>query len=288
MIHWLIESAQDLTEKPEWFLSKPEQQKLKTFYMDKRREEWLLGRWTAKRLVQAVMLERDNHILALDAIEIANDAEGAPYAALQVERLTLNLSLSHSHEHALCALAPFAVGADLEWIEPRAENFIGDYFTANEIARVHASPPAQRAIVTNALWSAKEAALKALRKGLSVDTRAVEITLPAFELAPEHWTPFEINLRRSESLWSPNEAQPQDTAPALRGWWQILENFVLTIAAGGDDLPEMEPLFPESILVAHRAALAAEHGATHEQGHGILHRRIAKTTRHHPRYDQGH
>ncbi len=279
MIHWLIESAQDLQEKPEWFLNHAEMEKYASLQVDKRREEWALGRWTAKRLVQAVMLETSDHIIALDAIEIANDADGVPYATFQIEHATFNLSLSHSHAHALCALAPFAVGADLEWIEARAENFVNDFFTPAEIARVQTASAAQRALISNAQWSAKESVLKALHKGLRADTRDVEITLPAFEHAPEHWSPFEINLRGGELFGSPNHT--------LRGWWQVLENFVLTIAASGDGLPDTEPLFPESILIAHRAHVS-EDGVPHEQGHGFLHRRIAKTTRHHAGHAQGH
>ena len=112
-----------------------------------------------------------------------------------------------------------------------------------------------------------------MKKGWSVDTRAVEIMLADFAHAPEHWTPFEIKT----------DLALQDT---FKGWWHVLEGFVLTLAASGAELPEMEPLFPESILVAQRAA--AENGALHEQRHGILHRRIAQATRHHTRHAQGH
>ena len=39
---------------PEW-LDEPERQRLSTFKIEKRRRDWLLGRWTAKRLVQSYL-----------------------------------------------------------------------------------------------------------------------------------------------------------------------------------------------------------------------------------------
>lgn len=246
MIHWLIESAQDLQEKPEWFLSKAEQEKYATFQIEKRRDEWLLGRWTAKRLVQARLLDQDPHMVALDALEIFNDADGVPHVrdlrGLQ-DLKGLNVSISHSHEHALCAVSTRRVGADLEFVEPRDENLVNDYFTANEIARVKESSPETRDIVINALWSAKEAALKALHKGLSVDTRAVEISLAPFENAPETWTPFQIRITDDTVSSAP-----------LRGWWRVFDGFVLTLAANVQELPDAAELLPETFLVAHAPA----------------------------------
>jgi len=304
MIHWLIESALDLQEKPEWFLSKAEQEKYASFRSKKRRDEWLLGRWTAKRLLQAMLLGRDDYLVALDAIEIANDADGAPFATCNPllvsgrapQSVAWNLSLSHSREHALCAISPLFVGegagerlgADLEYIEPRAGNFVGDYFTAREIARVNASAPAQRDIVVNAIWSAKEAALKALRKGLSVDTRAVEISIAPFQDASEQWTRFEIELcadaRRGLGEYELGDHALDDHKDApLQGWWRVWENFVLTIAASDDDMPARQPLFAEALLITQSAVRSTTGGTLHDQGHGLFHRRIAQATRHHAR-----
>ncbi len=264
MIHWLVESASDLAEKPEWFLSRAEQAKYATFHAAKRREEWLLGRWTAKRLLQAALLQTTNELLALDALEIFNDADGAPFASCNALPAAWNLSLSHSHAHAFCAVSETRVGADLEFIEPRAENFVGDYFTANESARVNAASDAARAVLVTAIWSAKEAALKALHKGLSVDTRAVEISIAPLERAPEHWTPFAIAVRRDTF---------GRTAPPLRGWWRGWGAFVLTLAAESHAVLDAAEASPEMILVArapapqphpsHRIGPVAHHSTHH-------------------------
>ena len=134
----------DLAEglAPPELLHPSEQAKLDTLRVLKRRRDWLLGRWTAKHLVQQHLLETTAALHPLPAILIAADPDGAPFAALGVssredssllhqqageaslpfQRMALSLSISHSGDRAFCALIdePGAtVGADLELIEPR-------------------------------------------------------------------------------------------------------------------------------------------------------------------------
>jgi 4'-phosphopantetheinyl transferase len=286
MIDWLTESAQNLTDPPEWFLSPTELARYASFRFDKRRRDWLLGRWTAKRLLQAVQFERTGQFAPLETFEIANDADGTPYAIPNSQRRALSLSISHSHDWAFCAcLSPLAepiawarvpspsagLGADMEWIEPRPGNFVGDYFTPAEIAQITAALPAERAVLTTAIWSAKEAVLKALRMGLRVDTRAVEITLMPPAPPPAPWASFGVSTTLAGGA-------------VLNGWWHVWDGFVLTLATSGADAPAREPLAPESVLLADSAAIEE----THDQGHGPVHRRIAYATRHHPRHAPRH
>jgi 4'-phosphopantetheinyl transferase len=273
MIHWLLESAQNMTEPPEAFLSAAELEIYRAFRFEKRRSDWLLGRWTAKRLLQAVLLQETNELLARDALEIFNDADGVPFAMIRSQRAAWNLSISHSNQHALCAVHQNleglrdlrGLGADLEYIEPREDYLARDYFTAREQARVDASTPAQRDLVVTAIWSAKEAALKAIHKGLSLDTRAVEISLALFEQAPAQWTRFEIEFAFEQ-------------AETFSGWWRAQAGFVLTIVGASDDAPDEFPTAPEVLLL--------ELGVKNDQEHGIVHRRIAETTRHHARHSK--
>jgi phosphopantetheinyl transferase len=57
----------------------------------------LLGRWTAKNLVQRYVTQTTGETVALDAIFIGADADGAPYVARGEGRLPVSLSISHSH-----------------------------------------------------------------------------------------------------------------------------------------------------------------------------------------------
>jgi 4'-phosphopantetheinyl transferase len=165
------------------------------------------------------------------ALEIYNDADGVPHVR---DRAHLRLSLSHSAACALCAcivVNPSSggalLGADLEHIEPRANSLVRDYFTPPEQARVNTAVPAARDTVATALWSAKEAALKAIQKGLSIDTRAVEVMLAPFQSPPHAWTPLEIHFQSDER-----------NRPPLRGWWRVHDAFVLTLATNADSHPQ--------------------------------------------------
>ncbi len=106
MIHWLLQSLDDCPEilrgdgTPAW-LSAAEQQR--TFKAEKRRRDWLLGRWTAKNLVQRYLAQTTGETPALESIVIDADADGAPYASCE-GRLPVSLSISHSHGTAFCGL----------------------------------------------------------------------------------------------------------------------------------------------------------------------------------------
>lgn len=254
-----------MTEPPEVFLSAAELEKYHAFRFEKRRNDWLLGRWTAKRLLQAVILQRTQQMVLRNAVDIYNDADGVPLASVDLQPSGWNLSISHSNDYALCAVCDRDIGADLESIAPREPYLVKDYFTVNEQARVNASLPAQREMVVTAIWSAKEAALKAIHKGLSLDTRTVEISLAPFEHTPTRWTPFEIQF-------------DLENAKTLNGWWRVQEGFVLTLAAEAQDAPYEFPTSPEISLLANL-------GEAHGQRHGDVSHRIAGATRHHARHE---
>jgi 4'-phosphopantetheinyl transferase len=199
----------------------------------KRRREWLLGRWTAKRLLLRAYPKYAG--LPLNAITVGNDPDGAPYLSVaDVGRLALSLSISHRSERAFCALlsptlaAPeAAVGADMELVEPRDPAFVSDYFTAAEAERVWAAPEALRNTLVTVLWSAKEAVLKVLRLGLTVDTRSVElrhvagIEPPFGTRLPSEWAAIEVHCALPDT-------------PPLCAWWKPQANYVLTLAAFSD------------------------------------------------------
>jgi 4'-phosphopantetheinyl transferase len=240
MIHWLVQTtdaAAGLAEgiAPAGLLSAREQTHLAGLTSAKRRSDWLLGRLAAKNLVQIAIGGREGRAPALDAITIATAPDGAPQvdlsrvqpvpgsAAWEDVRHTLSLSISHSAGRALVALGTggVAVGADIERVEPRGARFAEDYFTQHEHALVNAATPGARDSCITAIWSAKEAALKALRLGLTVDTRAVTCLPRPRPLLGAAWSPCPI---------AADPALLGRTAPVLRGWWREEDGFVLTLA----------------------------------------------------------
>lgn len=176
-----------------------EAERLAQLVVLKRRQDWLLGRWTAKQLLQRHLHITTGQVITLDRLVILAAADGAPDPFLahtgdSLVPLPLSLSISHSHGHGLAALLPQPVtgqgagapvggrrpvlGCDLELIEPRELNFVHDFFTPGELAAVQALPPGpDRDTLITVIWSAKEAALKALREGLRLDTRQIDCTI---------------------------------------------------------------------------------------------------------------
>lgn len=201
---------------PAGLLSEAEAMRFAALKTQKRRRDWLLGRWTAKHLIQQLVWQKRSEWLPLAAVSIVNDADGVPLVNGQYA-----LSISHSHGYAFCAVTEGGViGADMERIEPRIKHFAADYFTADELDRLPLTDGRLRDTMITAVWSAKEAVLKALHLGLSVDTRAVHCLMePAVQ--PEQWRPFAIQVD-GQRIGRP--------APSLTGWWCTMDSFVLTIA----------------------------------------------------------
>ena len=206
---------------------------LARFRVPKRRREWLLGRFTAKRLVRDAAPEVLGRTLLPQMFEIASEDSGAPFVRdVSGERLPISITVSHARGAAFGALLPVArgegaIGGDVEWIEPRSPAFVYDFFTPAEAAAWDESPPAERPLLANAIWSAKESVLKALSLGLSVDTRAVEIRLSVAP-ADEPLRPREKNWRRFDAVCA---AGIDAGEIPLSGLWSLRGPFVVTLAA---------------------------------------------------------
>ncbi|HNB54779.1 MAG TPA: hypothetical protein PK530_22720, partial [Anaerolineales bacterium] len=105
MIHYLLQSSTfhpDLSvgRVPLGLLTPAEQAVYEGLKSEKRRRDWLLGRWTGKRLVQKVVGEG----IPLEGVEILAAEDGAPVVSGQWSVVSgqWTLSISHSHEHAFC------------------------------------------------------------------------------------------------------------------------------------------------------------------------------------------
>ncbi len=224
MIHWLTQSHETLPGTAV-FLSEKEAARLASLQTEKRRRDWLLGRWTAKRLLQTIVWEASQATVPLDLITVANNADGVPMVASQLPLVDgqYSISLSHAHGQALVAAVAkpnWPIGCDIEKIAPRGEAFIDDYFTETEALLVRQVAGAQRDVLVTAVWSAKESVLKALHLGLSVDTRAVACLLDPGERPSDIWMPFKVCCD--------NGRLPRP-APHLSGWWRVMDGFVLTL-----------------------------------------------------------
>jgi 4'-phosphopantetheinyl transferase len=234
-VYWLEQSVADLPEQNGW-LSTSDMARLNGLRFEKRRADWRLGRWTAKRAL-AAYLNLPAHLQALAEIEIRPALSGAPEVFLANKPADVTISLSHSAGIAICAVAVSgaALGCDLEIVEPRSDAFVADYFTTEEQELITGAHSADRSQLVTLLWSAKESALKALREGLRLDTRSVAVTPLA--VWPESKSedqdgdpapPFQPSFNCSS--WHPLQVR-FSVDQVFQGWWQHAHNVVRTMVA---------------------------------------------------------
>lgn len=234
---WLEQREVNVPAGDDW-LSAQEATSLARLRFPKRHADWRLGRWTAKQAIATCFNLSSDH-RALAAIEIRAAASGSPEVFLSGELAPVGISLSHSSGVALCALASrprkageASLGCDVEAVEPRSDNFVGDYFTASEQKVIQQTPAENRPLLVTVLWSAKESALKALQEGLRLDTRSVEINLgTAFPTNRKcSGSSCLVLPRTSADSWRPLQVRYQGSS-AFHGWWQHDDQLARTIVS---------------------------------------------------------
>lgn len=200
---------------PESVLSAGELEKYTSFKFTKRKREWLGGRTAAKKLIRESILK--NHDTDLRNIVISYDKYGRPFCSylplhpLLGRPLTFitPISISHCSDYAVAAMCRTAqqllpgngggnhntIGVDLEKIQKRSHGWVEESFHDCELRPSVPHPPQAdyqdlEPEQTTALWTQKEAVLKALGLGLTCSLRDVKIinSVPQFTgKALERW-----------------------------------------------------------------------------------------------------
>jgi len=221
-VYWLEQTEADVPEENDW-LSRNEVIFLERLRIARRRVQWRLGRWTAKRAV-AACLDSAARPPELAKIAIWPSPSGAPQVYREGEPGALTISISHREQRAICAVArPGAeLGCDLERIEPHSDAFIADYFTSEERALVARHSAAEQPRILALLWSGKESALKALGAGLRLDTRSVVVDLVDAPASVNEWNPFQVSCVGDK---------------VFQGWWQQADGMVRTVVAAPPPAP---------------------------------------------------
>jgi len=237
-VYWLEQTEADVPAENAW-LSANEIALLNGMRFAKRRTDWRLGRWTAKRALASYLnLPARPHVLR--RIEIRPATSGEPEGFLANKPAAVTISLSHGAGRAICAVAPSGVelGCDLEVIEPRGEAFLSDYFTAEEQALVTRAPASDRDRLLTLLWSGKESALKALHTGLRLDTRSVIVSPDDASFGLNGWSRLQVRYTDGR---------------IFHGWWQHIDNIMRTVVANSlpdSPIPLKIPVyFSESALL---------------------------------------
>jgi 4'-phosphopantetheinyl transferase len=217
MLYWLHCSLYDCpqlasSDPPTGLLHPREVAYFRQFTNPARRREWLLGRWTAKQLAHTYLHRRWRVLRALDLLPIAYDRHGAPYLTTPTTGapLPLSLSIAHSQDHALALLLPLVsgtAGADIEQVRAWDPDFLTEMLTVAESEEVAACAADQRPYLITRLWSAKEAAVKALGLGWRLSPHQVAVAgedkqIPHSHLEPAclaHWARLQITVTQAST-----------------------------------------------------------------------------------------
>ncbi len=226
-VYWLERSAADVPVSNDW-LSEGELARLKGMRFEKRRADFRLGRWTAKRAL-AAYLHLPAEFAVMAGIEIRPEPSGAPEVFMAGQLADVTISLSHRAGTAICAIADcgVALGCDLEVIEPRSDAFLADYFTTEEQAFVARMPEGERSQILALLWSAKESALKALREGLRLDTRSLRVEAAETQRRDSTLT---SGMTFAADVWHPLCVR-FGSDQIFQGWWHHANEGLRTMVA---------------------------------------------------------
>ncbi|MBT3392553.1 MAG: 4'-phosphopantetheinyl transferase superfamily protein [Elusimicrobiaceae bacterium] len=154
------------TRKPSEILCAKEQEYFASLKFDKRKKDYLVGRYTAKKLLLENFVK--NAKLSFKDISILKDEDGKPDLYINGEKSNIMLSISHSGDFAsaIASTKLKFLGVDTEKIETRSESWAKQSFYNTEYPT---NPQNQTDEFFTTLWAKKEAVVKALGVGLSVD-----------------------------------------------------------------------------------------------------------------------
>ena len=159
-------------EEASRWLDEQEQSRLRQFRHEGPGRRFALCR-AALRAVLCGRLGCRNQQLAFGA-----SAHGKPYALVQGAAAPVSFNVSHSGEHGLIALAAAGrLGVDVEERTPRRhlDELISAALGPAEQAELASAPGSRKLHLFFHLWTLKEALIKALGLGLSLDMSRLEI-----------------------------------------------------------------------------------------------------------------
>lgn len=186
------------------WLTPAETRYVRSLATGRRRAAWLAGRLAAKTAIRRLGME----CLPIDRIEVLPTASGAPVVSGGLDASGDRIGVSISHTRGLAAAVAFdarrsgALGVDVEVCDQRLDpGLIAFAFDLDEANAITApADPLERHLRVLRFWTAKEAALKAVHRGLRLPFAAVRL----------EWT----------AAATPTRASVQ-CAPDLRVWFDL-------------------------------------------------------------------
>lgn len=146
-------------------LSEKEQAFYEGLKIQKRKTEWLGGRLALKKLLCTHLGGK-----LADYAVLTPGGVGKPTVTAGGKEIKLPFSITHSNGYAAAVLAPKAryVGIDLEKIAPRIAAWKNDFFHPSELTE-------DTDEFLTSLWTQKEALVKLLGSGLTINSLDVRV-----------------------------------------------------------------------------------------------------------------
>jgi 4'-phosphopantetheinyl transferase len=200
-------------------LSAEERDRAARFRFDHDREGFIWRRATLRRVLADVLG------CGVQEIEYVAGRSGKPALGGRLSDCAWRFNLSHSHGLMLVAVARNReIGVDVEKIEPLAgvEELAEQCLTRSELERFRSDAAEQTSERFLHLWTRKEALLKAIGVGLSVEPQSIEVgwgkeakpdvlqdpqggrwTLDSFRPRPDYWAAVAVAHSTPPGLAAP-------------------------------------------------------------------------------------
>lgn len=207
---WLapVDSARAAACAP--LLNAEEQQRAALFRFAADRERYTIGRGTLRRLLGSYLAQPPA------ALTFSLGPAGKPALAGPEAGSGLQFNVSHSGSAVLLGFAWSSdLGVDVEAHRPNVEfaDLATRFYAPDEAALVLHASPAERAAVFYAIWTRKEACVKAIGTGIGIDLRGFSVA----PLRPEPLTlPIHDRTASRTLIVQPLPSLPgHDTALAI-------------------------------------------------------------------------
>lgn len=205
------------------YLSPSELSTLSHLRFPKRRTQWAAGRLAAKRAAQKMLAATYQKRLELSSIQIGSLESGEPYVRLPSTgpKIDIPISISHSHDLAVAAVGdPLTrIGIDLEKIEIRNPGWLEILLHPSERTSSIEEDPAWQ----TSLWTLKEALMKLLGTGATVDFWDIRLKSPLSSLTELDGAALEFHGRAHDAWLSLGQ-------PSIRHRTTFFNGYSLTLA----------------------------------------------------------
>ena len=147
-----------------------------------KKEDWLVGRYSAKEAVHNYFLDNFQKDFKLNKIEIIRKKINKPIYKLPIkEKIKTNISISHCDGFAVGVISESKkdglVGVDIEKIRNFKYALLKEFLSKEELEHIKKAKCSSQPFLATLFWSIKESYLKAIGRGLVYHPKFIELKI---------------------------------------------------------------------------------------------------------------